>query len=433
MKKLLFFFSIFFHFGVTAQNGWEWSELADMPDSTTNNALCGALVDGEKYVYSFGGISDTLTYADIHQRVYKYSVLNNIWTEEVSMPDTLGKIAAGASFVNNKIYVIGGYHVDENGNEYSSDRVHVYNPFLDTFEVDAAPVPVPIDDHVQAVWRDSLIYVVSGWSNTNNVPDVQIYNPYFDSWSVGTEVPNNNTFKSFGASGYVLEDTIYYYGGVAGSFSFTARDHVRRGIINPNDPTDITWEYLGDASGGSNYRSACSGHNSTVFWVGGAEEAYNFDAIAYNGSDIVNPNRRILSYNVQNKVYSNTFNTQASIMDLRGIAKLGGGNWIIAGGLDSLQEVSNKTYLLHNTSLSDIDDALQPPFFEVLDMNDFYRVRTENVGDIEVYDIAGRKLFSQRKQLADLIIPKSEVASSMLIFIYNDGTNVPVTRKKVQP
>ena len=66
-------------------------------------------------------------------------------------------------------------------------------------------------------------------------------------------------------------------------------------------------------------------------------------------------------------------------------------------------------------------------------MNDFYRVRTENVGDVEVYDIAGRKLFAQRKQLADLIIPKSEVAANMLIFIYNDGTNVPVTRKKVQP
>lgn len=433
MKRLLLFIVISFQFGALAQNGWEWTELAEMPDSTANNALCGAVVNNEKFVYSFGGISDSLTYNDIHQRVFKYNVVSNIWSEEVQLPDTLGKIAAAASFVNNKIYVIGGYHVDENGNEYSSDRVHVYNPFLDTFEVDAAPIPVPVDDHVQAVWRDSLIYVVTGWSNTSNVPDVQIYNPYFDSWSVGTALPDDDIFKSFGASGYILGDTIYYFGGVEDSFNFTAREHMRKGVINPNDPMDISWEYLGDAPGGSNYRSACSGHESTVFWVGGAEVAYNFDAIAYNGSGVVNPNQRILSYNVQQDDYTNIFNTQESIMDLRGIAKLGGGNWIIAGGLDSLQTVSNKTYLLHNTQLSDINDALQPPFFEVLDMNDYYRVRTENVGNIEVFDIAGRKLFSKRKQLADLIIPKSDVSANMLIFIYNDGINVPVTRKKVQP
>lgn len=418
---------------VFAQNEWEWTELAEMPDSTTNNALCGATVNGQKYIYSFGGIGDSLTYADIHQKVFKYNVINNTWTEEVPLPDTLGKIAAAASYVNNKIYIMGGYHVDQNGNEYSSDRVHRYNPSLDTFEVDGTSIPVPVDDHVQAVWRDSLIYVVTGWSNSKNVPDVQIYNPYFDSWLVGSELPDDNTFKSFGASGYILGDTLYYHGGVAGSFSFTARDHLRKGVINPDDPTDINWEFVGNAPGGPNYRSACSGHGSKVFWVGGAEVAYNFDAVAYDGTGVVNPNRRILAFGAKGENYSNTFETDVSVMDLRGIAKLDGGNWVVAGGLDSLQSVSNKTYLLHNDNLSDVDQALQPPFFEVRDMDGYYRVRTENVGNIEVFDIAGRKLFSKRKQLADLIINKSNLEANMLLFIYNDGINVPVTRKMVQP
>ena len=175
-----------------SQDAWTWTRLADLPIPTANNALTEVYLSGQKFVYSFGGITTGLTHDSIHQRSFKYHVSSDEWTEVPSMPDTLGKIASAASFVNNKIYIIGGYHVDENGNEYSSNKVHVFNPFLDTFEVDAANIPVPIDDHVQAVWRDSLIFVVTGWSNTTNVPDVQVFNPAFNSWIAATDVPNTS-------------------------------------------------------------------------------------------------------------------------------------------------------------------------------------------------------------------------------------------------
>ena len=35
---------------------------------------------------------------------------------------------------------------------------------------------------VAGVWRDSLILLVSGWHDTGNVPDVQVYDPDTDSW-----------------------------------------------------------------------------------------------------------------------------------------------------------------------------------------------------------------------------------------------------------
>ena len=41
---------------------------------------------------------------------------------------------------------------------------------------DGADIPKAIDDQVQAVWQDSLIYVITGWSNTTNVVDVQASN-----------------------------------------------------------------------------------------------------------------------------------------------------------------------------------------------------------------------------------------------------------------
>tara|TARA_B100000508_G_C11465634_1_gene282080 strand:+ start:11070 stop:12392 length:1323 start_codon:yes stop_codon:yes gene_type:complete len=423
----------FFFLSAKAQGEWEWTELSELPFPTANNALCEALVNGEKYVYSFGGITDSLHPEDIHQRVFKYDVLNDEWTEQAALPDTMGKIAAGASFVNNKIYVMGGYHVDTNLNEYSSDRVHIYNPYIDTFEVDGAPIPTPIDDHVQVVWRDSLIYVVTGWSNFSNVPYVQVYNPYFNSWEAASPVPNDNTFKAFGAAGYILGDTIYYYGGVSGSLGFSARSYLRKGVINPEDPLDIQWEMVEEPPGGDNYRMACSGHDKTIFFVGGAATAYNFDALAYSNGDQVYPNERILSYDVESGISENTFNTEHDPMDLRGIAKMGGGNWIIAGGIDTNRVARTSTYLLHNENLSDIDQAIQPPFFEVQENSDFYIVETENVGEVNVYDIQGRTLFSSAKSLANLWIPKSRLGEGMLLFVYDNDTNVPITIKKVNP
>ena len=68
---------------------------------------------------------------------------------------------------------------------------------------------------------------------------MQIYDPALDQWSVGTEVPNNNNYRCFGSSGYIIGDTIFYHGGAAG-FNFGAKKQLRKGVINPNNPTG-TW------------------------------------------------------------------------------------------------------------------------------------------------------------------------------------------------
>src|SRR5690554_7355131 len=168
MKRL--FLSLIFliiTLGVTAQGNWEWTKVAPLPISSANNAVSSAIVNQNKFIYSFGGVSDSLHYSNIHQRVFKYDVSNDLWTEKESIPDTLGKISSSASFVKNKIYLIGGKYVQSNGTETSSNNVHIYNPYLDTFEINGSPLPIPVHDHVQSVWRDSLIYIISGFSNTD--------------------------------------------------------------------------------------------------------------------------------------------------------------------------------------------------------------------------------------------------------------------------
>jgi hypothetical protein len=352
MWKLASIFLFAFSFSASAQFSWTWTSLDTMPFRTSNNAVCEAVVNGNEFVYSFGGIDATKSPAGIHQRSFKFDVSATSWSEIAPLPDTLGKIAMGASFVKGKIYILGGYHVLGNGNEISSNRVHIYNPTTDAYEANGSPIPIAIDDQVQCVYKDSLIFVITGWSNTANRPEVQIYNPSLDQWQAGTSVPNDNFFKAFGASGEIIGDTIYYHGGVSGSASFAARKYLRKGFINPNDPTNIVWTQLSDAPGDAGYRAACSATGTTVFWIGGAPTAYNFDGIAYNGTGGVNPSARILHFSQHDYQFNDEISEPFGVMDLRGIAKLANNRWIIAGGMDTNQVVSNRTFLLENPSVS---------------------------------------------------------------------------------
>ncbi|MCB0623666.1 MAG: hypothetical protein KDC43_07050, partial [Saprospiraceae bacterium] len=189
-------------------------QLAPMPEPVSNNAVTVAYVDGQPYVYSFAGIDTSKIWSGIHNKAFRYSVAADQWEAIDPLPSPEGRIAAAASTVKNKIYIIGGYRVFSSGNEISLNKVHRYDPVMNAYLFDGAPVPIPIDDHVQAVWRDSLIYVITGWSNNGNVNNVQIYNPVADAWLAGTPLPpGDDNYKVFGASGVIVGDTIYYAGG----------------------------------------------------------------------------------------------------------------------------------------------------------------------------------------------------------------------------
>lgn len=430
MKRLLFILTILFvSLTSLSQDSWEWIKVASLPIATTNNAVCEAKVASETFVYSFGGFSDSLSPSHIHNHIYKYKVINNTWSSVTDIPDTIGKIGFRANFVNNRIYLIGGKHINDDLSEDISSDVLIFNPFLDTFEVKGSSLLIPTSDQVQAVWRDSLIFVISGQSTGENTDAVQVYNPYFDSWLNATSVPDDIQYKSMGGSGYILGDTIFYFGGAKNAL-FQSSNTLRKGVINPEDPTEITWSIINPSPSPKNYKGACSGHNKTIFWIGGSFEGYNYAPPFNDSTSTIIPSQQILSYKSTNNNYA-IHNAEKSIMDLNGIAKLGGGNWIIAGGLDSLGQFSNKTYLLHNPLLSNIEDEPLPPYFQVKESDDYFIIVTENVGFVSVYDISGRILFKTPKQLANLILPKYILQKGILLFVYEDSINLPVVLKKV--
>lgn len=340
---------------VFGQN-FSWSELKNMPEAVSNNAVTAAVVEGAPYVYSFGGIDSTKLYSGIHLRSYRLNVPGNMWESIQPLPDTLGKIAMAAGTVKNKIYITGGYYVLSNGTELSSNKVHVFDPAANSYLPDAAPLPVPVDDHVQAVWRDSLIYVISGWSNNNNVSNVQIYNPATNEWAIGTPVPNNTNYKVFGASGVIIGDTIYYAGGAKFGFAFPLVGFFRKGVINPSNPYQITW--LGNENPiATGYRMAAGSYENNAFWVGGSLVSYNYNGIAYNGSGGVPPLDRMLTYTSDNGTLTADFGVLPPVMDLRGLAKIAPNRFIIAGGMTGNQKVNNKTILLTDESYTNLHTA----------------------------------------------------------------------------
>ncbi len=381
-----FIFVLSLSFSAISQT-WQWTEMSPMPFQTANNAVCEAFVGNSEFMYSFGGIDTSKVYTGIHNRCFRYDVANDAWSEIDSLPDPEPKIAAAASFVKGKIYIIGGYHVYQNGSETSSELVHIYNPATNSFEANGAPIPTAIDDQVQCVYKDSLIFVVTGWSNTTNVPNVQIYDPSLDQWQAGTSTVNTSYFKAFGASGEIIGDTLYYHGGAAG-MTFAARSFMRKGYINPNDPTDITWELMEDAPGNAGYRSACSSEGNTVFWVGGSPTSYNYNGIAYNGSGGVNPSARVLHFNNSTYGYSDEVAQPYGVMDLRGIAKLGNGRWMICGGMDTNQVVSNRTFLLESATVG--SQKLDEEMFNVRDFDDYLIVETPIETRAKLTDATGR-------------------------------------------
>lgn len=377
MKLLYTSFLLISIISLSYAQAWQITPLATAPERITNNAVAEGFVNGVPYIYTFGGLDSTKSYTGIHLRSYRYNTMTNVWDTIAALPDTLGKIAAGANRVKDKIYIIGGYHVYANGGEASSNKVHIYDVNSNTYLADGADIPVAIDDQVQAVWRDSLIYVVTGWSNTGNVSSVQIYNPSSDTWQVGTSVGNSNNFRSFGASGAIVGDTIYYFGGASMAGSFNIQIYFRRGIINPANPSQITWSSF-TWMGMNGYRMAATTALGKVFWLGGSNTTYNYNGIAYNGSGGVSPNGRSLYYDRSDHSFDAEFGYDLP-MDLRGIGNVSDTVKYLVGGMKAGQMLSNETLRLTLRPDSILTTVPAIPIQEAVEFSLFPNPATESV------------------------------------------------------
>jgi N-acetylneuraminic acid mutarotase len=317
--------------------------IALLPIPVTNNAVCGIEIEGKKYVYSFGGLGAGKTHSDITLRSFRLDIDANVWTEIEALPDTMPKIAAAASVVDGKIYIVGGYHVFPDGHEKSSAKVHVFDPMTNTYLDNADDIPTAIDDQVQSVWKDSLIYVATGWSDSLNVGLVQVFNPALNQWRYGTSLPDDYSYKVFGGSGTIIGDKLFYAGGAGNRQhkDFPIQSYMRTGEINPEDPLEILWQTQKIDDAGI-YRSGVIIVNNQPAWIGGASLSYNYNGIAYTKQP-AEPLAQILIYDGKKQLLKKYELIAPPIMDMRGVAQFDD-VIIVAGGMEVGQQVSNKVY-----------------------------------------------------------------------------------------
>ena len=216
----------------------------------------------------------------------------------------------------------------------------IYDPQADEW-LRGAPFPLPVDDAVSGLWRDSLIYIVSGWSQRDNVADVQIYDPTADAWLAATPIPGPPVF---GHAGAILGDAIVYCDGVRVDRSrdtrFVMSRECYRGEIRPDEPARITWRRLSPHPGPARYRMAAAAHPTAglIVFAGGTDNPYNFDGIGYDGIP-AEPTARAFAYDVATDSWIALADKNVATMDHRALAVVGSSLYLI-GGMTAGQTVT---------------------------------------------------------------------------------------------
>ncbi len=112
------------------------------------------------------------------------------------------------------------------------------------------------------------------------------------------------------------------------------------GEINPDDPSLIDWREAEPHGGPPVYRAGATGVEDmgVVLFAGGANRAYNFTGIGYDGKP-VEPQRRIFGYDPFNDIWIGFADKSAPSMDHRGLLAGDGAFWTV-GGLTLGQRVT---------------------------------------------------------------------------------------------
>jgi len=291
-----------------------------LPIGVTNNAVAAVDVDGVRHVYSLLGLDSSGTWRGVTSRSFAWTAGEPGW-REIPGPPGPGRLAATAQSVRGRVYLFGGYTVAEDGGERSVPRVDILDPGTEQW-TRGRDIPLPVDDAVSGVWRDSLIFLVSGWHDRDNVADVQIYDPATDRWRAATPIPGTPVF---GHAGGIAGDVIIYVDGVRRNPDrprYTIEPASWRGDIDPADPARIVWTRLPPHPGPPVYRAAALGIGPMVIVAGGTDNPYNYTGIGYNGVPSV-PSSRVFGYNIRTNAWVDLPPLQHPSMDHRGLVRAG--------------------------------------------------------------------------------------------------------------
>jgi N-acetylneuraminic acid mutarotase len=322
---------------LAASRGQAQESIAPLPRPTTNAATAAAVINGDWRLFVMLGIDSTLKWSGITRAAYAWSERSKQWRELPPVPGTVGRLAATAQVVRGRVFLFGGYTVDAQGAEASSPAVDIFDPAQNAWRA-GAPTPIAVDDAVSGVYRDSLIVLVSGWHNTDNVRAVQLYDVVHDRWSVGTPLPGPGVF---GHGGSIVGNTIVFIDGAVRNAmqtpSYLLESQTWVGTIDPSRAESIKWTKGPTHPFAPLYRPAAGTCGRFVIFAGGTDNPYNYNGIGYNGVPS-QPLARVLAFDTRSSMWHILGDAPSASMDHRALITQRGVA-VIAGGMGSNQRV----------------------------------------------------------------------------------------------
>jgi N-acetylneuraminic acid mutarotase len=294
------------------------------------------------------GIGPGKTWKDVSNAAYELDTATGKWKELHPVPGTAGRLGAAAIGARGQAYIFGGYVLDGQGGETTLRDVNVYLPEHQRW-FHGEDIPVPVDDTVIGVHSDRYIYLISGWSKTDAVNNVQVYDAEKNTWAQATPIPGRPVF---GHAGSLVGDTIIFIDGAYRNPSgsqprYLASDQCWMGKVDHHDPTKIQWSKIEPHPGTARYRIAAgaSERDQKIYFSGGTSNPYNYNGIGYDGQPS-QPSAVTFAWDVKSGKWETLDDdTPRATMDNRGLAAIHEG-LVVAGGMDKEQKVTAQVSLL---------------------------------------------------------------------------------------
>ncbi len=320
-------------------------EIPPLPVPHANNAVAAVKLHDQVHLFSFAGLKAGKTWRDTSREAYMFVEGRDAWERLPDLPVAVGRLAATAQAVGQRVFYFGGYTVAEDGSEVSTPESFVYNPFDRTYER-IADMPVSTDDAVSFVYADRYIYLVSGWHNTGNIRDVQVYDTLQTRWFKATDYPGTPVFGHAGGivgNQFVIADGVGIFGTrEEGDRRFETVNEGWMGTIDPDDPSKVTYRRLPQLPGRGNYRMAGAGdkEGNRVVFAGGTSNAYNYNGVGYN-DEPSRPTAHVFAWDFTRDNWIAYRDKPIPSMDHRGLLKMGS-EWFTVGGMTEQQVVSGE-------------------------------------------------------------------------------------------
>jgi N-acetylneuraminic acid mutarotase len=321
-------------------------KIPPMPAAVASNAV--AALRGGLEIFSLMGVGPKKTWDDITNHVYVLSLSSGKWKDGRPVPGVGGRLGASAVGVRGKIFVLGGFLVDGQGQEHTVPDVNTYIPD-DQKWYRGADIPVGVDSAAIGLNHDRYIYLIGGRSKNGPINNVQIYDVEKNTWSEGTPFPGAPVFGHAGGLG---DNTIVFVDGArkntTGSGApYVPSDECWMGKIDHKDPNKIEWKKLPPHPGTARVGivAGAGEKDRRIVFSGGSPTPHNFKGLDYEGKP-VEFSLVTFDYDVKNNQWETiSEDTNDPRGDTRGIVSTPIGPMIV-GGLVKNTAVTARCILL---------------------------------------------------------------------------------------